>query len=160
MKRFVVSLFVMTMLIVAIAIPASGASYVRTFNYEFVDPYTTSTTDGNGAVVFSFSPLIFYNGPIATTDIQIPSGCRGRVFTFIASGTAEARSSESNDVINGFVSCSARIEYSGFASKTVHYANRTVDGVMSYWEYTYVSASHQTSAQEVAILESIKHEIQ
>lgn len=153
MKRFFSSVLVLTVLIIALAVPVSAADYTETISFGFGYDYNKQLNDGNGLVKFNYYPA-YGGGPGAQTQIVIPSGCTGRVFTFVSCHSIDARSTDSNDIVNGVVSCTAWLvdPSLNFATKTVHYANRVVNGTMTYWEYTYISPAHDPSITDVTML--------
>ena len=155
MKRFVCSALTMAMLILLLAVPAFATFDVRTFTYEFADPYAVSVSDGNGSAVFRFVPYSM-GIPTASTMMNVPTGGSGRVYAYIAYHCASARSKDSTTVSNGQMNCSVNLPLSdlggvvyNITTKTSHYANLLVGGTRSYWEYTYVSSSHDPTITEV-----------
>lgn len=79
MKRFVCSALTVVMLILLLAVPAFATYDVRTFTYEFADPYTVPVSDGNGSAVFRFVPYSM-GIPTASTSMNVPAGGSGRVY--------------------------------------------------------------------------------
>lgn len=148
MKRFFSSVLVLAVLIIALAVPAYATFDVRTFTYEFVDPYSVLVNDENGLATFSFSPGT-QGLATASTDMVVPTGGYGRVYAYIAYHCVRARSSDSTEVKNGVMSCSITLSHPldehvtyTITTKTTHYANLIVNGSRSYWEYTYESTAH------------------
>lgn len=155
MKRFLSSVLVLAMLVIALAIPAFATYDIQTFTYGFVDPYSVPVSDENGNAVFGFIPYSM-GMPTAFTDMAVPTGGYGRVYAYIAYHCICARSKDSTTISNGIMSCEVSLPLSEFGhviynitTKTAHYANLIVDGTRSYWDYTYVSPGHDPNITEL-----------
>lgn len=141
MKRLISLFIVMFVLIGCLLVTASATVYTEVFDYSFVNDYETFRSDRNGSIDFLFNTGFFGSSPSAYSGMDMPSGGIGRVFVFIACQDYEARSANSSEVVNNYVSCSIGLD-SSYATKTQHIATRSANGITNGWDYTYVSDIH------------------
>lgn len=142
MKRLISLFAVMLILVSCLVVAASAAVYTEVFEHQFLYDYETFLTDSNGCVDFLYNTGAMGIRPGAYSGMDMPTGGIGRVFAFIACQNYEARSTNSSQVVNNYVSCQIVLQGSSYATKTQHVATRGANGVSNGWDYTYVSPAH------------------
>lgn len=151
MKRIICTVFLLAMLISLLALPVlAGPVYEDTITRDFGPFYNIVKDDTNRCVQLTYMDPGM--NPYAVTMVVIPSGATGRAFTYLGYHGLDGRSNSSNVVEDGVITCRVILSNWNMASKTQHYANRTVNGDTTVWNYYVVDHTHDPNITSVDML--------
>lgn len=137
MKRLICSLLIVIVFVGAIAVPASAATYTRTFVRNLGSGYKEYGENSNNTVCFILdAPAVL---PSATTWEILPTNAIGRVYVYMVSsdGIDPVTDYTSTPVYGNLLYCCAPFRVASYAVETNHYANRAVGNDITYWDYFY-----------------------
>lgn len=159
MKRILSLIFVLSVMLAAIAIPASAASVTQNFVYEFVDDYTRNVGNSAGYVQFRYIASFFSAPDAVTTNEYVPTGGTGWVYCFITRqyrDEVEAYSAQDTSISNNALTCTAQLNNYSQATKSNHFASRTINGTTDTWDYYFESQYHGYGVDYNSLSNSVK----